>query len=109
MPARSDTPARAAARAHFARLADELESATPGAVDPENPHLTDADLEQLRPAEEVHPALVVAKRKGGRPRLAAPKVAVSIRLDADVVDALRAGGEGWQSRVNNLLRRDLGI
>ncbi|RYI99575.1 MAG: hypothetical protein EON47_16370 [Acetobacteraceae bacterium] len=33
-----------------------------------------------------------------------PKVAVSIRLDADLVDQLRASGRGWQTRVNAILR-----
>ena len=32
------------------------------------------------------------------------KVPVSIRIDADVVEALRAMGTGWQTRVNALLR-----
>ena len=32
------------------------------------------------------------------------KVAVSIRLDADLVDQLRASGRGWQTRVNAILR-----
>jgi uncharacterized protein (DUF4415 family) len=47
-------------------------------------------------------------RKGqprGRPKSAAPKQAVSIRLDADVVAHVRATGPGWQSRINAALRR----
>lgn len=32
------------------------------------------------------------------------KVPVSIRLDADVVERLRAFGGGWQTRVNAILR-----
>jgi uncharacterized protein (DUF4415 family) len=35
------------------------------------------------------------------------KEQVSIRLDADVVAALRAGGSGWQSRVNSILREQV--
>ena len=103
MPAKSDTPARAAARARFAHLVDD-DGPDSGVIDPENPPMTDADLASLRPAAQVHPQLVVAKSRGGRPRSDAPKVPVSIRLDPDVVDALKAGGDGWQSRANTILR-----
>lgn len=45
--------------------------------------------------------------KRGRPKLAAPKQAVKLRLDADVLAALRASGEGWQTRINDTLRASL--
>ncbi len=45
----------------------------------------------------------------GRPRSAQPKQAVSLRLDADVVARYRAGGPGWQSRINADLRRASGL
>jgi len=41
----------------------------------------------------------------GRPRKAAPKEAVSLRLDPDVLQHFRAGGPGWQSRINAALRK----
>jgi uncharacterized protein (DUF4415 family) len=41
----------------------------------------------------------------GRPRLASPKEAVSLRLDPDVVAHYRATGPGWQSRINETLRK----
>lgn len=58
--------------------------------DPDAQPLTDAQLKAMRPM--------------GRPRIANPKAAVTMRLDADVVEALRASGQGWQTRVNALLR-----
>jgi uncharacterized protein (DUF4415 family) len=39
----------------------------------------------------------------GRPKLAAPKVEVKIRLDATIVERLRGSGPGWQTRVNAVL------
>ena len=44
--------------------------------------------------------------KRGRPSLdpAARKLPVTIRLSPDVAEALRATGEGWQTRVDELLR-----
>ena len=104
--------ARAAARARFAHFAEDDSDDEPGhgAVDPDNPPMTDEDLARLRPVAEVAPALVAASlRKGGRPRLPAPKVAVSIRLDADIVIALRSSGDGWQGRVNDTLRAALSL
>jgi len=40
----------------------------------------------------------------GRPKSAQPKVSTTIRLDADVLARFRAGGPGWQSRINAALR-----
>ncbi len=35
------------------------------------------------------------------------KVSTTIRFDADVLEALKATGRGWQSRANDLLRADI--
>ncbi|KQW73135.1 hypothetical protein ASE17_09300 [Phenylobacterium sp. Root77] len=43
--------------------------------------------------------------KRGRPKLENPKQQVTIRLDSDLVELLRATGPGWQSRINELLRK----
>ncbi|MDY3330432.1 MAG: BrnA antitoxin family protein [Pelistega sp.] len=43
----------------------------------------------------------------GRPKAAQTKQAISIRLDKEVLDALRALGAGWQTRVNDILREQL--
>jgi uncharacterized protein (DUF4415 family) len=43
----------------------------------------------------------------GRPKSATPKEPVKLRLDADVLAALRASGEGWQKRINETLRASL--
>jgi uncharacterized protein (DUF4415 family) len=53
--------------------------------------------------------LIRAARPAGRPKKADPKEAVNIRLDRDVVAHFRAGGRGWQSRINAALRRVAGI
>ncbi|WP_250483290.1 BrnA antitoxin family protein [Caballeronia sp. GaOx3] len=46
------------------------------------------------------------KRRGerGRPRLDSPKVLLSVRYDADIVEAFKASGDGWQTRMNDALR-----
>lgn len=51
-----------------------------------------------------------AKNKGGRPKgsvKANAKVPTNIRFDPDVIEALKATGTGWQTRVNDLLRADI--
>jgi uncharacterized protein (DUF4415 family) len=45
----------------------------------------------------------------GRPAKAAPKEAVNIRLDPDVLAYFRATGPGWQSRINEMLRKAAGL
>jgi hypothetical protein len=49
----------------------------PSLIDEDNPEFTDEELKSLRPAREVLPPALyenLAKNKGGRPKLAAPKV-----------------------------------
>jgi len=45
----------------------------------------------------------------GRPKSAAPKVSTTLRLDPDVLESFRAGGPGWQSRINAALRKAAGL
>ena len=44
----------------------------------------------------------------GRPRGSAKRL-VSLRLDEAVIAAFRATGPGWQTRVNEALRKAVGI
>jgi uncharacterized protein (DUF4415 family) len=77
------------------------------ADDPDNPPLTDAQLRRMRPAYLVRPELVAVQlRRGpGRPKLEQPKQQVTLRIDRDILDKFRATGEGWQSRINQALRK----
>jgi uncharacterized protein (DUF4415 family) len=67
------------------------------------PELTEEMAALLRPAEEVFPEIVAAYRARRGLQKKPRKVPVSIRLDPDVVEYFRAGGEGWQSRINEVL------
>jgi len=82
-------------------------------TDPENPEWTDEMFAQARPIEAVLPAdalaafpRIAARVRG--PQKAPTKTAVSIRLDTDVVEHFRRSGPGWQSRLNETLRRAMG-
>lgn len=40
----------------------------------------------------------------GRPVSSAPKISTTLRFDATVLEAFKATGKGWQTRMNNALR-----
>lgn len=75
-------------------------------IDEDNPEWTAADFAKARPASELSADILAQfpKTKVGRPKAENPKVPVKLRLDGAVVDALRATGPGWQTRINDLLR-----
>lgn len=43
-------------------------------------------------------------RRRGRPLSEVTKVATSLRLDLDIVNAFKLSGQGWQTRINEVLR-----
>jgi uncharacterized protein (DUF4415 family) len=72
--------------------------------DDENPEWTEEDVRRARPLLEVLPGAMDAMRRARGPQKAPTKQLISIRVDQDVVSALRASGTGWQSRANDALR-----
>jgi uncharacterized protein (DUF4415 family) len=73
-------------------------------IDPDDaPELTDAWFAQA----EVRRDGKVIRR--GRPRLDNPKKQVALRIDPDVIDRFKAEGAGWQSRMNEALRKAVGL
>ncbi len=64
--------------------------ASPALDDPDNPDCTAAVLDVIK--------------RAGRPRAENPKVFTGIRLDAEVLEAFRATGKGWQTRMNEALK-----
>jgi len=68
-------------------------------IDPDDaPELTDEFFAQAD--EYVGDKLV----RRGRPTAENTKLALTVRYDADVVEAFRATGKGWQTRMNAALR-----
>lgn len=60
-----------------------------------------ADPDTFVPSDEQFAQM---KRRGGRPRSESPKIALTVRYDADIIDAFKAAGDGWQTRMNGALR-----
>lgn len=76
----------------------------------DNPELTEEEMRQARPFTEVFPHLAESIKRGrGRPPAEKPKQQVTLRLDAEVIERFKAGGPGWQSRINDALRKSAGL
>ena len=68
-------------------------------IDPDDaPELTDEFFARA----DVYEGARLVRR--GRPPSGAPKRQVTLRLDASVLEALRASGPGWQTRANAALK-----
>ena len=68
------------------------------------PEATAEDFARARPFKEIFPEQYKAWKRMGRPPVESPKVHISFRLASDVVDDIRATGEGYNARVEKVLR-----
>jgi uncharacterized protein (DUF4415 family) len=62
--------------------------------DPDAQPLTAAQLKKMVPLRTLR----------GRPKTLSPKQLVSIRYSAEVLEYFKSTGEGWQSRMDSVLR-----
>lgn len=82
-------------------------------VDPDDaPELSAGDFERgvwqigdKLVTKEAAQAAIAETLRRGRPPVEVKRPMVSMRLDPDVLAALRASGKGWQTRVNAVLRQ----
>ncbi len=80
------------------------------ASDADASEATDAELAQANSFAEVFPDMMESIRRGrGRPAIANPRKQISLRLDGDVIEKFKSTGKGWQSRVNDALRKAAGL
>jgi len=66
-----------------------------------NPELTVEDIAKAKP-------LAATIRRRGAQK-APTKVSTTVRLNQDVLARLRPNGPGWQTRMNDTLRKALGV
>ena len=64
-------------------------------ADPDAQPLTPKQLKSMLPMRALR----------GRPKLANPKQLVSVRYSAEVIEYFKSTGEGWQSRMDGVLRQ----
>jgi uncharacterized protein (DUF4415 family) len=85
----------------------------PDEPDVENPEWTEADFARARPVTDFPELIEILNRHGkmGRPPLpeGQRKQRVTLHLDRDVLERLKADGAGWQTRANAALRKALGL
>lgn len=86
-------------------------SASKAASQPDdaNPEWLAEDFQHARSAADVLPEIMGKEHAHalltrGRPKSRNPKVALTIRYDAEIVESFRATGPGWQTRMNAALR-----
>ncbi len=72
-------------------------------ADPGDPDDFDVGAQAIEQALKDRQARRVGRPEGG------DKERITIRLDKDLLARLRASGPGWQTRVNDALRRALGV
>ena len=77
----------------------------------DNPEWTEEDFARARPASEVlGPVFMESWRRsrGQRgPQKQPTKQLISLRIDRDIIEKFKSDGPGWQSRLNETLRKAL--
>lgn len=62
------------------------------------PELTDAWFQRA----DLYEGEKLLRR--GRPKAEVTKTPIKLRLDPDIIEAFKASGRGWQTRMNDALR-----
>lgn len=89
----SKTPKRP--RVAMPSAAEDRKITAAAESDPDARPLTDKQLK----------AMVPMKALRGRPKLEKTKLLVSVRYSPEVIEYFRSTGEGWQSRMDEVLRK----
>jgi uncharacterized protein (DUF4415 family) len=77
----------------------------PVIFDEDNPEWTEVDFARALRGDDIPEHIRAAFPKSrGRPA-GSNKQLVSLRIDRDVLERFKAGGPGWQSRINEALRK----
>lgn len=78
-------------------------------TDADNPEWSEEDFRRAKPLEEALPNLIAHFRRYRGSQKSPRKVPVSLRLSPDVVERFKADGPGWQSRMDEALRKAAGL
>ncbi len=79
------------------------------AAEPEEERRVDAGIAADHDNPELGADFFSRAKRGRGPQKAATKRLVSLRLDPEVVERFRATGPGWQGRMNEALRKAVGL
>ncbi|TAF13351.1 MAG: hypothetical protein EAZ74_05955 [Alphaproteobacteria bacterium] len=78
----------------------------------DSPPFTEEEWEnapKIKASDLLPPAFfkVLEEKRVGRPAKPDKRKQVSIRLDPDLLEAFKATGAGWQTRINEILRQNM--
>jgi len=78
----------------------------PELIDDDNPEWTEADFKRAVPFSALPESLqtTLLGLKGRGKQQSPTKVSTTVRFDRDVLEAFRATGRGWQTRMNEALK-----
>lgn len=87
-----------------------MSSEPPVTFDDDNPEWLADDFARATRGSDVPPHIQAAfgKRAAGRPRRS-DKEQVTLRIDRVALDRFRADGPGWQTRINEAVRKAAGL
>jgi uncharacterized protein (DUF4415 family) len=71
------------------------------------PEWTEEMFRRARPAREVFPDFKFPEPRRRGPQKAPTKLQATVRFDRDVIEYFRGTGPGWQTRMNETLRREV--
>lgn len=75
----------------------------------DNPAITAKQAKKGKPFADALPDLMESiKRSRGRPRLEAPKQAVTLRVSPDTLARFKAAGDDWRARMADALDKAKG-
>ena len=84
---------------------DHISQADWDAVDV--PEWTEEMFRRAKPAREIFPDFDFPKPRQRGPQKAPTKLQATVRFDRDVIEYFRGTGAGWQTRMNETLRRGM--
>lgn len=78
----------------------------PELIDDDNPEWTEADFKRAVPFSALPESLqtTLLSLKGRGKQQSPTKISTTVRFDSDVLEAFRATGQGWQTRMNDALK-----
>jgi uncharacterized protein (DUF4415 family) len=71
----------------------------------DNPQWTARDFKRAKPAKELPQEILAVFPRTRGTQKAPKKIPVSLRLSPEVVEHFKASGPGWQSRIDETLRK----
>ncbi|SLM31214.1 conserved hypothetical protein [Desulfamplus magnetovallimortis] len=77
------------------------------ATDPDTSEMRDEQFDQMRSVSELHPEIVETYKRTRGKQKRPTKTPIYIRLDSDIIEHFKSDGKGWQTKINDTLRKSI--